>query len=203
MIRYWGLSDFHTEETVPDIIPTSGLVDEKTHNSYKFVAKLFYKTSKDSPYYLSSATILSDRKIVTAAQNVANSTSVVLSFNTLTAEENTYKVEVSPSEIIVHPRFEKNPDYVNDVAVIVLKKALKNVTPIKMVSKTYKPSPNHEVSLAGYSNGPLSYINANIKNFIACRHAYFKKNSKKFLEDGKQFCVNIGNLILSEGWVGG
>lgn len=187
----------------PAYKPTYGLMDQESHKFHMYVAKLFYKTSPNSSYYLSSATIINNKKLVTAAQNVASAIKIVLSFNSLTAEDNKYKIKVNLSEVSIHPEYDEKSNFANDIAVIELKKPLKNVEGIKMVDKKYRPNYIEEVAMLGYSNGLLSYIRTKPVDFVQCRYAYYKVNNKRLLEDGKQFCLHIADRYIQTGWIGG
>ncbi|XP_031627341.1 uncharacterized protein LOC116343437 [Contarinia nasturtii] len=194
--------NYTENEPIVDTI-TVGKIDETTHESHKFVAKLFYKIKGDDSFCISTATVLSPTKIVTAAQNLANSEKAFLSFNTLSTKDNKFKVDINmKSEVFIHPQYDESDAHANDVAVILLKKPFAAAKGIKMVASSYTIFQNTPVTMLGFSCQELGYINTTVSNFVSCRHQYYKKN-QKFLEDGKQFCVQTGNNRISTGWIGG
>ncbi|XP_031635459.1 uncharacterized protein LOC116348568 isoform X2 [Contarinia nasturtii] len=176
-------------------------------DQHKYIALMLYETDTDGPY-INTATIFSPNKIVTSAQNIADkSVSVTLSFGTLDASNTNYTVNVSRSEIFIHPEYDADSSHANDLAVILLKKPIKfgrKVGKIDgMVDKKFITGPDDEVTMFGFSESRLRYINTTVAEFVACRYAYWERNNYRVLEEGKQFCVNTGGTGLSCGYTGG
>ncbi|XP_031627280.1 uncharacterized protein LOC116343398 [Contarinia nasturtii] len=185
---------------------TFGLVNDI--DSHKYMSVLLYKNHGDDSLYMTSATIVSPNRIVTAAQNVVNRDSVTLAFNTLDTDEtidfsSNQKIDVSESEIYIHPGYDANSSHANDLAVIVLKKPLSNVSEIEIVASNYTAKQNDMVTMLGFSNSRLSYINTKVADFVTCRYSYWERNNYRVLEEGKQICVSTGNNYIGTGWIGG
>lgn len=178
--------------------PVFGIASPVTDNSHLYVAKLYTKLKGDVTYTLSTATILSPNKFVTAASNFPSDvTSVYLSFKSSTTEFDKKKVEVNiKSEILKHPHYDKNTAYMNDVAVILLNKSVDALSTIKMVDKSYSVQRDEYVTMLGFSRGCLEQIPTTVTSFTSCR----EKSNKKKLDEGKHFCVD-NNIIT--GYIGG
>jgi V8-like Glu-specific endopeptidase len=178
---------------------------------------------------LCSATIITNSKILTAAHCVHNKYSVTLEFGTVDTDEQYKTVNVSREEIFVHPQYSSGPCYINDLAVIQLKTALKfdsRVDKIEMVDKKYIIDTDDKVTLLGHSNGELfrrehatsiesiiefstgylRYFNSTIAGFVGCRRSYCERNNDNpWLEEERQFCVKLpdGKGNIGTGYAGG
>lgn len=171
---------------------------------HKYAAHvLFYQ---DDSLYFCSAVILEKNKILTAAHCMKKkstfSTNVTLAVGAMEIDDLNHTLDVTDDEIFIHPEFDDS--WLNDLAVIQLKKSLKfddNVGKIDL-DKKYKPERKLNVVLAGYSDDYLRYVNTTTVAFKKCRDSYLEKENRKLMA-GKQFCVKIGNLNINGGYGGG
>ncbi|XP_031639845.1 uncharacterized protein LOC116351834 isoform X2 [Contarinia nasturtii] len=175
----------------------------------KYTAALLYKDDINGDRYLCSATIITNYKVLAAAHCLHNKYSVTLELGTLDTDIQYSTVNVSTQEIFVHPQYSADPIYVNDIAVILLKKALKfdsKIGKIDMVDKKYVIDTDDKVTLLGHSKGYLRYFNSTIAGFVGCRRSYWEKNNDNpWLEEDRQFCVTVhdGEENIGTGYSGG
>lgn len=145
--------------------PVKNLVKEI--NLYKYVASLAYTNSSDdnSPF-VCSATIIANKKILTAAHCVYRKYTVTLKIGGTHMLKPLLTVEVDTErEIFVHPDYSKDP--VNDIAVIQLEgEGLyfdSNIGKIDLVDANYKIGSDKKVKVLGiHSKGALQYLNSDI-----------------------------------------
>lgn len=175
--------------------------------NYKYTAGLLYKKIDDDAQYLCSATIISNSKLIVAAHCVHNKMSVTLEFGALNTDDHYYTVNVSELEIFVHPQYSEDPIYVNDIAIIQLKTALKfgtKVGKVDMVDEDYTINMDEEVTLVGHSKNYLRYFESTISSFSRCRNLYRKRNNDHpWLEEHRQFCVEMRRENIGAGFAGG
>ncbi|XP_031627711.1 uncharacterized protein LOC116343649 [Contarinia nasturtii] len=75
-------------------------------NDHKYVALIIYKKNSTSfTTYTCGATIISNYKIITAANCVVNRGAITLAVASVNSDEPFYKIDVSDEEIIVHPKY--------------------------------------------------------------------------------------------------
>ncbi|XP_031633673.1 uncharacterized protein LOC116347270 [Contarinia nasturtii] len=175
---------------------------------HKYTAGLLYKDDSSGGRNLCTVTIITSTKVLTAAHCVHNKYSVTLELGTLDTDKQYKTVNVSKEEILVHPQYSADPCFVNDIAVILLKKALKfdsKIGKIDMVDKKYVINTDDKVTLYGHSKGYLRYFDSKIADFVGCRRSYWEKNNDNpWLEENRQFCVRDGEeTSIGTGYSGG
>ncbi|XP_031634164.1 uncharacterized protein LOC116347624, partial [Contarinia nasturtii] len=172
---------------------------------HKYTAGLLYQEDSNGSRYLCSATIIANNKVLAAAHCVQNKYSVTLELGTIDTDKQYITVNVSKQEIIVHPNYSKDQTYINDIAVILLKKALKfdsKICKIDMVDKKYVIGADDKVTVFGHSIGYLRYFN---KKIDECRSLYWEKNNDyPWLEEDRQFCLEMhsGDETIGSGCAG-
>lgn len=127
------------------------------------------------------AVIISKYKVLTAAHCVYQKNSVHLIFGTLDINEGNYIVKVSKDEIIQHPDFNGEIPYVNNIAVIELKRMInfgRKVGEIAMVEKDYKLGEHITITALGYEKSTpdrdsyLRYVESIAEGFRRCQYTY-------------------------------
>lgn len=140
---------------------------------------------------------------MTSAQCVQGKMSVTLIAGGVNLNEAYQTLNVSKNEIIVHPGY--NID-VNNIAMIQLKSGLKfgtKIGKIEQVNAAYKPKQADGVTIFGYINDQLRYINSTIHDFASCQQTHQqRKSDDPLLDEDLQFCINLSggeNNKLYEG----
>lgn len=150
-----------------------------------------------------SGTIVSNNKIVTTADCVDGAQSIVLAVATTNSDEPYKRIKVSAGEIIKHPFYNRSNSYMNNIAVILLRTALKTgskVGTINMVNRNYVARSGGDVLLLGYpdpsgissrkyTDTQLRKLNSTIADFDVCNSMY-----EFSLAERQQFCI-----ILNDG----
>lgn len=148
------------------------------------------------------AIILSSKKLLIPANCVHDRGAITLAVATVNSDEPYFEIDVSEEEIIIHPLFSKGSSpYLNDIAVIQLKRTLKfgaKIGKIDLIEKNYKARAGEFITILGYSesNNPyrkysdtqLRNFNSTVTDFEVCRNIYSGSTN---LENEKQFCVML------------
>lgn len=197
--RYTGESSVHQTAEIGSV---SRIQD------YKYAAALLYRKRDESGLFFCSATIITNTKVLAAAHCVRNRTSIVLELGTIDTDDKYYTVNVSQQEIFIHPEFSNgSAPYLNDLAVILLKKPLKfdsKVGKIDMVDRKYVIDTDDHVVMIGHSADELRYLNSSITNFSGCQRSYRDNNNNHpWLHEKRQFCVYHGTKNINTGFAGG
>lgn len=67
-----------------------------------------------------------------------------------------------------------------------------------MVKKNYIAKSGNAVTMLGYSENLLRYVNSTVAEFDVCQNTYHN-----LLAKGKQFCVNYGQYYITNSYAGG
>lgn len=190
-------------QSIESIVQTSlefNLVD-KIEN-YKFLVGI------KSDQSICSGIIITNFKIMTTAQcMIQNDTKFTLILGSKNLNEPFQVLNITDKEIIVHPAYNKQFPYANDIAIIQLKTMIKfgpKVGKLDVVAKNSPIKPGNNVTMLAYLDNRLRYINSKIGDFETCRSSYREINSDNpQLQMEQQFCITLPNGQWNNTYEGG
>lgn len=163
----------------------------------KYMVGLIYVVN--SKEFVCGAVIVAQNKVLTSAHCVYQKDSVYLKFGVLKIRDRYYNLNVTKDEIIIHKEFNGKKPYINNIAVIQLKKMInfdEKIGQIEMVDNDFKLEKGISITTLGYAytkeeGSYLRYIDSTAANFVQCRYDYWQKDNYHLLNEEKQMCFDL------------